>query len=412
MKKQLFKLSVVALIMIGFFACKEEETNQAPAIESITLAKTSGVVFYERIKAEIKASDPDGDALTYTWSATKGSFEGTGAFTTWIAPNETGTCTITCTVSDGKTTAIISKDITVLGSNYVETPVPPTIYALTPSKATDIIFNEKIGLNVNAIDLNYDVLTYTWTVSGGTIDGTGENVNWTAPNNVGKYTITCTVSDGKESVARTIEVEVVGSYYNLFDKLSSPWQKANTTPIVSGGIVSISSLDGTSLGGLSYPTTSQPSLPYSVKTKVAINAADRSNINNLGTTSFYFYFTDPGTSTYLSAIYFRVVPCAKYWRIDAITKDGSNSTTTNLTTNQQADIFKADNEYHTIGMSITIDKILIINIDGLEIYRGALPSPLADRELTLDRFAYYVSPLLTSLSIDNFYFTTDNTILK
>jgi hypothetical protein len=61
-----------------------------------------------------EAMDPDGDELTYTWSALAGNFSGTGAIVTWIAPNAYGIYTITVTVTDirgGETSSSI--DITV-----------------------------------------------------------------------------------------------------------------------------------------------------------------------------------------------------------------------------------------------------------------------------------------------------------
>lgn len=50
------------------------------------------------------ASDPDGDPLTYSWSATGGRISGSGMTVTWTPPEgvETGTYEITCRVSDGR----------------------------------------------------------------------------------------------------------------------------------------------------------------------------------------------------------------------------------------------------------------------------------------------------------------------
>ncbi len=51
---------------------------------------------------ECVASDPDGDELSYIWSADGGNICGEGAVVTWVAPNAYGTYTITVTVTDGR----------------------------------------------------------------------------------------------------------------------------------------------------------------------------------------------------------------------------------------------------------------------------------------------------------------------
>jgi hypothetical protein len=75
--------------------------NNPPVIESLTTdcprVKTghSGVI-------TCVASDPDGDELTYTWEAERGTIDGEGPEVTWIAPGDYGTFVITITVSDGR----------------------------------------------------------------------------------------------------------------------------------------------------------------------------------------------------------------------------------------------------------------------------------------------------------------------
>ena len=80
---------------------KGEKQNHPPIISSLTANPTSvspGAVS----TITCIASDPDGDALSYIWSATGGTISGSGSQIGWTAPASTGTYTITCVVSDGK----------------------------------------------------------------------------------------------------------------------------------------------------------------------------------------------------------------------------------------------------------------------------------------------------------------------
>ncbi len=49
----------------------------------------------------------------------------------------------------------------------------------------------------NASDRDSDELSYNWSASGGGINGEGATVNWTAPDSVGSYNVTVTVTDGR-----------------------------------------------------------------------------------------------------------------------------------------------------------------------------------------------------------------------
>ena len=77
------------------------EPNNPPVINSLTTdcprVKQAGT---GTITCE--ASDPDGDELTYSWSAERGNISGEGGEVTWVAPSEYGTFIITLTVTDGR----------------------------------------------------------------------------------------------------------------------------------------------------------------------------------------------------------------------------------------------------------------------------------------------------------------------
>ena len=75
--------------------------NHPPVIESLTTGRKK-VVKAGTSTIQCVASDPDGDELSYIWSAERGNISGEGAMVTWVAPNTHGTYTITVTVADGR----------------------------------------------------------------------------------------------------------------------------------------------------------------------------------------------------------------------------------------------------------------------------------------------------------------------
>ena len=59
--------------------------------------------------------------------------------------------------------------------------------------------SSSLQVTCNASDLDGDELSYEWSTSGGDITGTGPEVIWTAPEEVGIYDITVVVRDGHGS---------------------------------------------------------------------------------------------------------------------------------------------------------------------------------------------------------------------
>ena len=73
--------------------------NSSPKISRVT-AEKDWVTPSAGCQIECIASDADNDILSYTWSATGGTFSGEGEITTWIAPQAAGTYEITVRVTD------------------------------------------------------------------------------------------------------------------------------------------------------------------------------------------------------------------------------------------------------------------------------------------------------------------------
>ncbi len=74
-------------------------------------------------------------------------------------------------------------------------------------------------ITVEAGDPDKDKLIYTWSVINGRIEGSGKSIIWYSPETEGKYDITVTVSDGSNSVNKSITIRVwktrPGDYYPL-----------------------------------------------------------------------------------------------------------------------------------------------------------------------------------------------------
>jgi hypothetical protein len=75
--------------------------NQSPAISEL-VANPSGILYGGSTTLTCMATDPDGDVVRYSWSASEGSITGVGNRVTWIAPNKGGNFNITVILSDGK----------------------------------------------------------------------------------------------------------------------------------------------------------------------------------------------------------------------------------------------------------------------------------------------------------------------
>jgi hypothetical protein len=88
--------------------------NHSPEISNLT-ANPSSVDINQTTTITCTASDPDGDSLTYSWTKTGGTFEGStsGSSVTWRAPSTQGNYTITCEISDGEESDSESVNISV-----------------------------------------------------------------------------------------------------------------------------------------------------------------------------------------------------------------------------------------------------------------------------------------------------------
>ncbi len=135
------------------------------------------------------ASDRDGDELSYTWSG-GGLIKGEGSTVTWTAPYyPLGYYNVAVMVTDGH-----GGEATKAVAIEVKTSKPPKINSLV-ADADWTTPSGSLQVTCNASAPDDDELSYEWSTTGGNITGTGPEVIWTAPEEVGVYQVTVVVTD-------------------------------------------------------------------------------------------------------------------------------------------------------------------------------------------------------------------------
>jgi hypothetical protein len=148
------------------------------------------------IQITCAASDPDGDELTYEWTATAGGISGTGAVVNWTAPQEVGVYSITVVVKDSH-----DSEDTMFVPLSINLATPPTVEKLVVTPIENIYLRD---CTAAACDFDvwktreYDIeciasgngeVFYDWSCTDGGISGTGSNITWTAPNKQSTSTV-------------------------------------------------------------------------------------------------------------------------------------------------------------------------------------------------------------------------------
>jgi len=176
-------------------------TNRPPTITSL-VAGADWTLPSASIQVTCTDSDPDGDELSYEWTATGGEISGTGAVVNWTAPEEVGIYYVTVAVTDGHgSSATDSLSISVASGQ------PPIIEELVITKDRYghcylkksgeqylVGKGQKYDIECIVSDTSGEV-SYNWSCNGGGIAGEGSLIAWTAPNASVDVTVTVIVSD-------------------------------------------------------------------------------------------------------------------------------------------------------------------------------------------------------------------------
>jgi hypothetical protein len=188
-KRYLIIVGIVAAAVLLSILFYTMLANHRPVITNLA-AEPERVLPSGTCQIVCNATDPDGDELSYGWSADGGAITGKGATVTWTAPGSVGSYNITVIVLDSCGGGVMKKVTIEVRANK-----PPTINSLV-ANAVWTTPSGSLQVTCNATDPDGDELSYEWTATGGNISGTGAVVNWTAPQEVGIYNVTVVVKDG------------------------------------------------------------------------------------------------------------------------------------------------------------------------------------------------------------------------
>lgn len=241
------KYNIILLIFfLSIISCQKEiKFDKNPSIyHAKTLIFSSlevtNPVITSSTKTLIKAI-AEGEELTYTWSARRGTIEGSGIE---IQYSDTiiGIDTITCDVKD-KSGKIISRQVTVTVSNDLIFSSLSASDTLLPLSLADTLIATASGEDI----------TYSWSATGGTISGNGAKVTFT-PSSYGDITVTCTVTDKyNREVTKTIILTVTNQL--IFKSLTaSPSEIHPNEPSV---ITAVAYGEGLTYSWTQYPPVAQ-----------------------------------------------------------------------------------------------------------------------------------------------------------
>jgi len=216
--------AVIVAVAVLFLA--SSCNSQRPVITSLE-AEAEWTVPLGSLQVTCNALSANGDDLIYEWSITGGTITGTGPEAIWTAPDSAGSYNVIVTVTDGAG-GQETKQVTIT----VRANDPPSITSL----AADADWTTPSGslqVTCNATDPDGDDLSYEWSASGGSITGTGPEVIWTAPEEVGMYNVTVVVTDGHgEEGTRSVYLSVsTGTPPTIEDLVvTAPHQYLKETP--------------------------------------------------------------------------------------------------------------------------------------------------------------------------------------
>jgi outer membrane protein OmpA-like peptidoglycan-associated protein len=140
------------------------------------------------ITANVSATDANGLPLTYQWTATGGSIDGSGPYVRWNSASvAAGGYILTSRVDNGAgKTASCTANVTVQPK-----PAPPAPTMMCTADRSTVLAGERAEITANVNDASGTAIRFTWQANGGQIIGAGSIVQFdTSGLAPGTYTVT------------------------------------------------------------------------------------------------------------------------------------------------------------------------------------------------------------------------------
>lgn len=224
--------------------------NEPPVIDSVVVS-SSTVRPGATLTLAASAHDPNGDALSYSWTAPAGTFSSPAANTTsWTAPTTEGVQRLRLEVTDAKGTSVsVSFDIGVQSdgaSGGADVSIGfntwPEVRSMAGTPST-LTLNGTVSLSVTAVDADGDTLSYGWSTgcTGSLTNAATASPSFTltALPSTGRCSFAVTVSDGRGGQHSGTLILPVGSAprVNVAPKVDTLWQSATTA--AGGDVITV-----------------------------------------------------------------------------------------------------------------------------------------------------------------------------
>jgi outer membrane protein OmpA-like peptidoglycan-associated protein len=140
------------------------------------------------ITANVSATDANGLPLTYQWTATGGSINGSGPYVRWNSTGVgAGSYTLTSRVDNGAgKSASCTANVTVQPK-----PAPPAPTMTCTADRSTVLAGERAEITANVNDASGTAIRFTWQANAGRVVGSGSIVQFdTSGLDPGTYTVT------------------------------------------------------------------------------------------------------------------------------------------------------------------------------------------------------------------------------